>query len=302
MEGPAKKPTWTARLEPPVDNLSLNMAWHGRRDVKTPSEATRRLVLEHLQDNVVIVSPQHGLTDEMAEGLRSRDFVSKDGDRDCFMFGYSAQGTIPETGMRLETGVFHRVEKEKWPQPFAVLLDPFDTETFVVLHRESFNVSGHTHWLSSCFHFRIKRDKDWKGADEYNALLGNELLGGVLFPEAGCSNPSNVYFSAGMLLHCIKSKNNGESSMMAHSVLSRQSSPLLIRGDWTLLGKWLLFTNHRDDKPPLKLYSLNLWDVVQGLALVHQHGEVPDRQTLFHLDVSAFCERKKIEAAHLGWK
>jgi hypothetical protein len=302
MEGRQKMSrSFSERFAPPSDELGLNRAWHTRRDVKVPCDTTRELVLQHLKEHVVIVSPSHGLTETMAEQLRSRGFVSKDGDKKCFkQHSCDEQGTVPEAGMRLESGVFHRISTER--SPFAVLLDPFDAETVVVLHCKSFNVGGHAHRLSSCFQFRIKRDKDWKGTEEYNAMLGTELLGDVLFPEATDSNVSSVYFSSGMLLYSIESKNNHEFSMMAHSILDRESGPFLIRGRWTLLRTWLIFTDHHDYNRSFKLYCLNLWDVAHSAAFVQQLGEVPDSKTLFHLDLSAFSERKKIASASLEWE
>ncbi len=287
------------RLVPPSKDLGLGRAWHDRRDVKAPSEATKEFVLQHLRDNVVIVSPKHGLTEAMAEHLRSQRFLSKDGDKDCFKRNHSEQGSQPEAGMRLDSGVFCRVSAER--SPCFVLLDPFDTETFVILHwgafrDKPFDLGGEVHNHVSCFLFHIKRDKDWKGADAYDGLLGTRLVGGVLFPHT--SNFCRVYFSAGLLLHVIESDDTSEASMMVHDILDSESGSFLVKGHWTVQGSWLLFTD-RDYDGPFNLYCLNLWSLVHSVAFVHQLGEISDRQALIDLDLSAFSGRKKIEAAVL---
>jgi hypothetical protein len=300
MEGRQKMSrSFPERFTPPSDELGLNKAWHTRRDVKVPCDTIKELVLQHLEEHVIIVSPSHGVTETMAEQLRSRGFVSKDGDKKCFkQHSCDEQGTVPEAGMHLDTGVFYRVLGR--PLPFVVLLDPFDTETFVILYSEGYKPDsfGDTHLRSNCFQFHIKRDKDWKGAEDYSSLLGTKLMGGVSFP--GTSNFNKVYFSAGLLLHVVDADDTDESSMMVHSIPYSESCPMCVKGHWTVRRSWLLFTDHCKYDSSCKLYCLNLWSAVHGVAPVHPLGEVSDR--VHDVDLSAFSERKKIASASLEWE
>jgi hypothetical protein len=101
-------------------------------------------------------------------------------------------------------------------------------------------------------------------------------------------------------LHVVDADDTDESSMMVHSIPYSESCPMCVKGHWTVRRSWLLFTDHCKYDSSCKLYCLNLWSAVHGVAPVHPLGEVSDR--VHDVDLSAFSERKKIASASLEWE